>query len=186
MLTGCLFKNGAGVKILGDTSDLISLHRTVHKVTILVVDYELEDTEVSNLLVDFLESVEKAYTGVALREEKLIHKNRIVCYGFEISWIELLMISRLTRCLSDYVVIDELDDINMQLLEYITRTTLSMVSEEEYLIISNYLGKRFSCVNIKQFIKSFNCSVQKLRKRSVYDNLNCLMTVVDVKSDEKH
>ncbi|NRF41451.1 DUF6904 family protein [Pedobacter foliorum] len=186
MLTGCLFNNGAGVKILGDTSDLISLHRTVHKVTMLIVDYELEDTEVSTLLVDFLECLEKAYTGVALREEKIIHKNRVVCYGLEISWIELLMVSNLLRYLADYVVTDELDEINMRLLEYITRKTIATVSEEEYQIISNYLGKRFSYVNIKQFIKSFSCNVQNLRKRSVYGNLNCLMAIVDIKHDEKH
>lgn len=186
MLTGCLFNNGVGVKILGDTSDLISLHRTVHKVTILIVDYELEDTEVSNLLVDFLECLEKAYTGAALCEEKLIHKNRAVCYGFEISWIELLMVSNLLRYLSEYLVTDELDEINMRLLEYITRKTISSVSEEEYLIISNYLGKRFSCVNIKQFIKSFNGNIQNLRKGSVYGNLNSLVAIVDIKRDEKH
>jgi len=186
MLTGCLFNNGAEVKILGDTSDLISLHRTVHKVTMLIVDYELEDTEVSNLLVDFLECLEKAYTGAALREEKLIHKNRAVGYGFEISWIELLIVSNLLRYLSEYVVTDELDEINMRLLEYITRKTISTVSEEEYLVITNYLGKRFSCVNIKQFIKSFSCNVQNFRRRSTYDNLNSLMAIVDIKRDEKH
>lgn len=172
MLTGCLFENGGGVKILGDTSDLISLHKTVRKITMVIVDYELEDTDVSNLLVDFLENIERAYTGAAIAEEKLILKNQTIYYGFESSWIELLITSSLLRSLSDYVVTDELDEINMRLLEYITRRTTSTISKEEHLIINDYLGKSFSCINIKQFIKTFACSLQSFKNATNQTSLN--------------
>lgn len=137
MLTGCLFENGVKVRIIGDTSDLISLHETVRKITVVTVDYELKDTSVSNLLVDFLEN------------------------GFESSWIELLMISRLLRLLSGYVVTDELDEVNMLLLEHIIRKTISPANEQEYTAFNNYIEQEFLCVNIKQFVKSFDCMINK-------------------------
>lgn len=150
MLTGCLFENRVGVRILGDTSDLISLHKTVRKITVVIVDYELKDTSVSNLLVDFLENIEKA-----------IHRNQTVSDGFESSWTELLIISRLLRLLSGYVVTDELDEINMLLLEYIIGKTISPANEQEYTGLNNYIEQEFLCVNIKQFIKSFDCIINK-------------------------
>lgn len=137
MLTGCLFENGVKVRVIGDTSDLISLHETVRKITGVTVDYELKDTSVSNLLVDFLEN------------------------GFESSWIELLMISRLLRLLSGYVVTDELDEVNMLLLEHIIRKTISPANEQEYTALNNYIEQEFLCVNIKQFVKNFDCIINK-------------------------
>lgn len=150
MLTGCLFENRVSVRILGDTSDLISLHKTVRRITVVIVDYELNDTSVSNLLVDFLENIEKA-----------IYKNLTVSEGFESSWTELLMISRLLRLLSGYVVTDELDEINMLLLEYIIGKTISPANEQEYIGLNNYIEQEFLCVNIKQFIRSFDCIINK-------------------------
>nr|WP_068892586.1 hypothetical protein [Pedobacter panaciterrae] len=159
MLTGCLFENRVGVKLLGDTSDLISLHKTVRKITLVIVDYELEDTDVSNILVDFLENIEKAYTGIAISEEKTIHRNQAIYYGFQSSWTELLMVSSLLRLLSEYVVTDELDDINMRLLEYIIRETTSSINKQEYIAINSYIEKGALRVSIKQFIKGFDAMI---------------------------
>lgn len=148
MLTGCLFENRVGVKIFGDTSDLISLHKTVRKITMVIVDYELDNTNVSNLLVDFLEDIEKA-----------IHRNKGMYYGFQSPWIDLLIVSSLLRSLSEHTVTDDMDKINMHLLEYIIEQTALSVNKQDYIAIINYIEKGVLCVGVKQFVKGFDAII---------------------------
>jgi hypothetical protein len=156
MLKGCLFENGLGIRLTGDPLDLTALHTTVRKILTVVVDYELQDTDTSNLLVDFLEKIERAYSGKELREKLFVQRKECTYYGFGCTWIELLMINSLLRSLSDYAVIDDLDEINMQLLEYLCRKALSCIDSKDSIGIHHYIGKRFACLNIKHFIAHFS------------------------------
>ena len=156
MLKGCLFENGSGVKLLGELSDLKTLHHTVRKVMGVVVDYELSSTAASALLVDFLEKIEGAYSGRGLKEQAVIQHTDYTYYGFTCSWMELLMINSLLRSLADYAVTDELDDVNMLLLEHLIRKAVVHMDREDVSGIRHYIGKPFVCLDIRHFITNFS------------------------------
>lgn len=166
MLKGCLFENGLGLKLYGDPSDLISLHATVRKISTVVNDYELQSTDTSALLVHFLEKIEHAYSGKGLTEKLIIQHRQYLYYGFHFTWMESLMINSLLRSLSDYIELDELDEINMQLLEYHCRKALSCVDSKDTLGVHYYIGKKFSCLNIKHFIINFSYSKDYFKAES--------------------
>lgn len=156
MLKSCLFENGSGVRLTGELSDLTALHGTVRKIVSVVVDYELQATDASNLLVDFLEKIEQAYLGKELVAQYIVQYKSCTHYGFGCSWMELLMINGLMRSLAEYAVLDELDDINIQLLEYLCRKALSGIEGADVTGIHHYIGRRFVCLNIRHFVANFS------------------------------
>jgi len=159
MLKGCLFENGLGMCFYGDPSDLNSLHVTVRKILTVVVDYDLEDTDVSILLVGFLEKIEQGYSGIGLTGISLSIKGKQMPYCFGCSWIELLTINGLLRTIEDYADTDELDQVNMLLLEYLLAKETSRMEVEDAAIINRCIGRKFSYLSIKQFIADFNYDI---------------------------
>ncbi|WP_316811619.1 DUF6904 family protein [Pedobacter heparinus] len=180
MLKGCLFENGSGVRISAELSDLTALHCTVRKILSVVVDYEMEDTDTSNLLVDFLEKIEQAYLGKELIMKSVVQHKDVVQYGFTCNWIELLMINSLLRSLSEYAVTDELDDINMQLLEYLCRKAISGIDKDNTTGIYQYIGKRFACLNIRYFIAHFSYPDVEFKGASDWDSLRRIRQYLSV------
>lgn len=164
MLKGCVFKNGLWFRLTGDPSDLVALYASVRKLLDLVIEYELHGSDISNLLVGFLEKIESANLGKAEIELVEVHGNERAYYGFCCTWMELLMCNNLMRLLSEYTVMDDLDEINMQLLEHLTRKAISQVDREDIGEIYQYIGRSFVCLDIKRFIAGFSCSAEVLKK----------------------
>lgn len=158
MLKGCVIENGLWFRLSGAPSDLIALHGTVRKIQTLVIEYGSRGSDTSNLLVDFMEKIEHAYLGKTEPVKEFVYGDERTYCGFSCTWIELLIWSNLMRLMSDYTIMDELDDINMQLLEYLTWKAISNIKKKEISGISQYIGKRFVSLDIKRFIADFSCS----------------------------
>lgn len=158
MLKGCVIENGLWFRLSGDPSDLIALHDTVRKIQALVIEYGFHDSDTSNLLVDFMKKIEHGYSGKTESVKESVYVDERNYSGFSCTWIELLICSNLMRLMSDYTIMDELDDINVQLLEYLTCKAISDIDKKEASGISQYIGKRFVCLDIKRFIAEFSCS----------------------------
>ena len=171
MLKGYLFENGLGLRLSGDVSDLTALHCTIRKVVSVIVDYELRDTAVSNLLIDFLEKIERAYSGTEFTEQLILQNKECTHYGFGCSWMELLMVNGLLRSLADYVVMDELDDINLLVLEYLIRKAVLETDKQEVSLIQHYIGKRLVCLNIRSFLADLNFNNADFNGTSDRDSL---------------
>ncbi|MBB5437502.1 hypothetical protein HDC92_001174 [Pedobacter sp. AK017] len=184
MLKSCLFENGSGIRLSGELSDLIALHGTVRKIISVVVDYELQATDASNLLVDFLEKIEQAYLGEELVEQYVVQRKPCTHYGFGCSWMEMLMINSLMRSLAEYAVLDELDDINIQLLEYLCRKTLSGIDKADVTGIHHYIGKRFVCLNIRHFIANFSYKDSDFKVGADRDSLKKVQQYLSVYFEE--
>lgn len=155
MLTANLYTNKTIIKILGEVSDLKGLHETVRKIMLVVVDYEIGDTHVSDLLVSFLEKIELAY----IRNE-----------GLAVHWTEILMVSSLLRALAGYTVMDDQDEVNLLLLESFTADAVSLADEEAPAEIIRQIKELFNFRSIRQFIACFSCgSIHFLPKRYFYE-----------------
>ncbi|MNL57449.1 hypothetical protein D3C87_1810140 [compost metagenome] len=85
--------------------------------------------------------------------------------------MELLMVNGLLRSLADYVVMDELDDINLLVLEYLIRKAVLETDKEEVSRIQHYIGKRLVCLNIRSFLADLNFNNADFNGTSDRDSL---------------
>lgn len=134
MLTGVLLKDKKSIRISGDCSDLAALQQTIAKVIQLFHENQLADTEPARLFTDFQEKIKTVGTSTCT---------------------ELLIIFNLLLSLSDYLVTDLLDHVNLLLLENILQTTTNIHPTGDPIQKKGFIGKRFVFNNLKSFIEEF-------------------------------
>jgi len=153
MLTAKLYTHRTVLSIQGDVSDLKELHETVRKIMLVVADYELQDTHVSNLLVRFLEKIELAYIRNG---------------GLTVHWVEILMVSSILRALSEYAVMEGSDEVNILLLESFTSQAVVLAEQEAPAEILRQIKELFNFRSIRQFIACFSCSSTHFLPKSYF------------------
>lgn len=158
MLTGN-FENKKRIVISGDVLDLTTLKNTIQKTIELVDAYEVSNTDISKLFRHFFVRLEKALCAQGLMDQRCIGELKLVYFGFNSSWMELLILNNLLQGLSVYLVRDELDEINIMLLGYLCKQGIPEDKKRDASAISHHIHNSFSFTNIKQFINHFKCSV---------------------------
>lgn len=159
MLTGILLKDRKSICLSGDRSDLASLQQTIAKVTQLFHENKLANTEASQLFSNFQESITTSLyqkpSSFVSAAWKNGHSSLPSSYSLTGSWTELLIIFNLFVSLSDYIITDASDKVNLLLLENILQNAASVDSPAGSLQRKHFIGKRFVFNNLKSFIKEF-------------------------------
>lgn len=153
MLNGSLLENKSDVKVLGDALDLVTLHQSVRKIMLVIVDYEVQNTQVSDLLVAFLERLELAYVGNDLTAEIKTCNSQLYYFGFSIPCMELLIVNFLLRSLAGYTVTDLVDKVNVILLENIAVNAVAEAADEDLIAMESHLNDKMDCIDVRQLIR---------------------------------
>ena len=156
MLTGN-FENKTNIEIMGDALDLAELQKTLYKVSSLVAGYKLEDSDVFLLLTHFSQKTESAWLTGNPRRNAVYGKAEVYYYGFETSSMELLVLSSILRAFSAFLMINELDEVNICLLEYLAKRAISAAGQQETETIKGSIQQGVECSGIKRFIQDFRC-----------------------------
>lgn len=156
MLTGN-FENKTNMQIMGDALDLAELQKTLYKVTSLVAGYKLEDSDLLLLLTHFSQKTESAWLAGSPGRNSVYDKAEVNYYSFETSLVEVLVLSSVLRELSAFLMINELDEVNIYLLEYLAKKGQSNMDQREVGTIKGRIRQSMESSGIKRFIQDFRC-----------------------------
>lgn len=143
--------------VMGDALDLVELQKTLYKVTSLIAGYDLEDSDIFLLFSHFSQKAEGAWLAGCPQRNAVYGKAEVHYHCFETSAKELLVLSSLLRVLADFVIITELDEVNIYLLEHLAKKALSITDHQEAGLIREGIHKSMKSSGIKRFIQHFRC-----------------------------
>jgi hypothetical protein len=178
MLQGFSTQNGTGITIYGDYCDLRSLYLTISKISDKAC--KTEDDPQCITLMSFLYEVRKAYSEQRLKEEITFDGDtKIEYFGFQYLWPDLLIFISVLRYQASYVTTDELDQVNLYLLDHITKKALEEYDQEGAAQLKNLIGQRINIldpllVQINEFINLEYLKLKPGKKR--FRNLYTLIT----------
>ncbi|WP_342331466.1 hypothetical protein [Pedobacter sp. FW305-3-2-15-E-R2A2] len=165
MLTGN-FENKTNMQIMGDALDLAELQKTLYKVTSLVAGYKLEDSDLFLLLTHFSQKTESAWWAGSPGRNSVYGKAEVNYYSFETSPMEVLVLSSVLRELSPFLMINELDEVNIYLLEYLAKRAQSNMDQREVGTIKERIRQSMESSGIKRFIQDFRCYSNHTQEQS--------------------
>lgn len=156
MLTGN-FENKTNVLIMGDALDLAELQKTLYKVTSMVAGYELEDSDLFLLFTHFSQKTEGAWLAGNPQKNSVYGKAEVYYHSFESSTMELFLLTSLLRALSSFLIINDLDEVNIYLLENLSKRAVSGNHQQQMELIRERVYKTLESSGIKRFIQDFRC-----------------------------
>lgn len=166
MLTGN-FENKTNMQIMGDALDLAELQKTLYKVSSLVTGYKLEDSDLFLLLTHFSQKTESAWLAGSPGRNSVYGKVEVNYYSFETSPMEVLILSCVLREFSTFLMINELDEVNIYLLEYLAKRALSNRDQKEVeMMIRERIHQSVESSGIKRFIRDFRCYSNNTQEQS--------------------
>jgi hypothetical protein len=165
MLTGN-FENKTTMRIMGDALDLAELQKTLYKVISLVAGYKLEDSDLFLLLSHFSQKTESAWLAGSPGRNSVYGKAEVNYYCFETSPMEVLVLSSVLREFSVFLMINELDEVNIYLLEYLAKRALSNRDQKEVEMIRERIHQSMESSGIKRFIQDFRCYSNHTQEQS--------------------
>ncbi|MGB6152278.1 MAG: hypothetical protein WBG48_09815, partial [Pricia sp.] len=125
--------------------DLSSLHSTIHKIGTRLNDYDEKFKGQSDIIMGFAYEVRKAYEGSRLKEEfNFSSQDKVYYQGAQYLWTDLLFSISVLRLNAGYVTMDELDQANLYILEYITRKSLFEYDPKGAQDIQDFIGQRIN------------------------------------------
>jgi|GEM_PF-1242450 len=168
MLTGFLAKDGISLHISGSVSDFQILQETISKIILLTQGDSLQETSVSQLFVDFSEKIKNA----SLRKVALPHQPESGFYTFTSTFMDAIFVLNLLISLSEYILTDELDEVNILLLTYLLKKAANNYEPKDSICIKDVIGEKFMFNNIKTFIMGFQYHEQGVHPKLSFKKLN--------------
>lgn len=154
------------MQLMGDALDLAELQKTLYKVTSLVAGYKLEDSDVFLLLTHFSQKTESAWLAGNPQRNTVYGKAEVYYYGFETSPMELLVLSSILSAFSDFLMMNELDEVNVCLLEHLAKRAISAAEQSDAGTIKERIQRSLEFSGIKRFIQDFRCYKNDAQEQS--------------------
>lgn len=154
MLQGYPTKNGTGISIFGDYSDLYSLYSTVHEVTNALDESNERLNAQSQLLMNFAYEIRKAYSGQRLIEKMSFSGDgkELQYYGFQCVWTDVLIFISVLRHNAGYVQTDKLKQANLYMLGYVVEKAMHDYDPKGANSIQKLIARRINISNRYAFV----------------------------------
>lgn len=148
MLDSSYTRNGTGILISGDYTDLINLYNVIHKISNNIPGNNKDFYGQHMLLMNFAYEIRKAYSGDRESEiVKYIDETTSTYYSTKFVWTDILIFITVLRHYAAYSLLDRLDQSTLYLLEHNILKSMREYDIKGYNILENFFCQRIDVFN---------------------------------------